>query len=218
VYTAEVGKLTLTFDNGPEPAVTPLVLDCLEQHRVHATFFVLGQKASTGAGGELVRGASAAGHRIGSHTWSHSASLGTLDAAAAVAEFERGAEAVARLGIEERLFRPPGRARIGAHLLHRAVIPKLEQGRYSCVLWNSVPGDYRDPDGWMDRALADIRRRNWTLLVLHDLPNGAMAHLDAFLRGVRNEGYSFTSEYPPECLPIIDGRIVQPLEPYLAAG
>lgn len=213
-----MGTVTLTFDNGPEPAVTPAVLDCLEQHGIQAAFFVLGCKASAREGRRLVRRARAAGHRIGSHTWSHSACLGTLDAAAALAEFERGAEAVARLGIQERLFRPPGRARIGTHLLHPAVIPKLEAGRYTCVLWNSVPGDYRDPDGWMDRALADIRRRPWTLLVLHDVPNGAMQHLDAFLRNVREEGHSFRPEFPPECLPIVDGRIVQPLQPYLAAG
>ena len=37
-------KVTLTFDNGPEPRVTPFVLDCLANHNLKATFFVLGHK------------------------------------------------------------------------------------------------------------------------------------------------------------------------------
>jgi len=45
-----LAQVTLTFDNGPESEATPLVLDCLAQHSVKSTFFVLGQKVSTPAG------------------------------------------------------------------------------------------------------------------------------------------------------------------------
>ena len=207
-----MSKVTLTFDNAPEPSVTPQVLDCLAGHYARATFFVLGEKAATPGGAALVRRASSEGHRIGSHTWSHQASLGNLDAAAALSEFERGAEAVAKLGIQERLFRPPGGGRIGQHLLHPAVIPKIESGGYTCVLWNLVTGDWKDPEGWLDRAVAGVRDRDWSLLVLHDLPTGAMAHLGKFLRFLKDEGHAITPEFPPECLPIVDGRVVQPLE------
>jgi len=213
-----VSQVTLTFDNGPEPSVTPQVLDCLARHRVRATFFVMGRKAATPEGGELVRRASAEGHGIGSHTWSHGASLGKLDAASALAEFERGSEAVALLGIKERLFRPPGGGRIGDHILHAAVVPKLEAGGFTCVLWNLVTGDWKEPDEWLPRGLAGVRERDWTLLALHDLPTGAMSYLDTFLTQLKAEGHSFTPEFPPECLPIVDGRAVLPLEPYLVAG
>ena len=53
-----------------------------------------------------------------------------------------------------------------------------------------MPGDFRDPDGWMERALADCRTREWSLVVLHDLPNGAMQHLDGFLRKLWDESIS----------------------------
>lgn len=96
------------------------------------------------------------------------------------------------------------------------MVEKLIAGSYTCVLWNSVPGDWRDPDGWLDRALADCRSRPWTLLVLHDLPNGAMAHLDEFITRLENEGFDFTQEFPPDCVPIADGKIVLPLEPYVS--
>jgi peptidoglycan/xylan/chitin deacetylase (PgdA/CDA1 family) len=214
-----VGKVTLTFDNGPEASVTPQVLACLERYRAKATFFVIGEKAATPAGGELIKKVAGEGHRVGSHTWSHKASLGNLDAVAAVAEFERGAEAVERWGIKDRLFRPKGGGgRIGPHMLHPAVIPKIEAGGYTCVLWNSVPGDWRDPDGWQPRALEDIRSLDWTLLVLHDIPSGAMNHVDAFLKRVTKEGHTLVQEFPPDCVPILKGRAVLPLADYVTAS
>jgi hypothetical protein len=38
-----------------------------------------------------------------------------------------------------------------------------------------------------DRALADCRSRPWTLVVLHDLPTGAMAHLDEFITRLKTK-------------------------------
>jgi hypothetical protein len=53
-------------------------------------------------------------------------------------------------------------------------------------------------------------------VVLHDTPTGAMAHLDEFLHRVKEEGVEITQDYPPECTPIVDGRLVSPIEPYVA--
>lgn len=210
-------KITLTFDNGPEPKVTPAVLECLAHHAVPASFFVMGRKAVTPAGAALVRRASECGHRIGNHTYSHTTPLGDLDRAAALADFEKAEHALAWLDQRPRYFRPYGRAgKLGRHLLHPAVVEKLQAGGYTCVLWNSVPGDWRDPDGWVDRAIADCRSRPWSLVVLHDTPTGAMAHLDEFLRRVKDEGLEITQEYPPECTPIVNGQIVGPIDPYVA--
>ena len=74
---------------------------------------------------------------------------------------------------------------------------KLQEGGYTCVLWNSVPGDYRDPDGWLERALSDYQSRDWTLIALHDKPNGAMAHLEAFITRLKAAGTEFRQEFPP---------------------
>jgi hypothetical protein len=78
-----------------------------------------------------------------------------------------------------------------------------------------VPGDWRDPDDWVDRAMKDCRSRPWSLVVLHDLPTGAMAHLDRFFRQLRDEGTELTQEYPPDCVPIVRGRIVLPIGQYV---
>ena len=192
------------------------MLDCLTRHRIQTTFFVLGRKASTPEGAEIIRRAIAEGHWIGNHTFTHSSPLGRLDGAAALREFEQAERTLSWIEQPHRLFRPPGSGQLGHHLLHPAVVEKLIAGSYTCVLWNSVPGDFRDPDGWLERALADCRSRPWTLVVLHDLPNGAMLHLDEFITRLENEGFDFTQEFPSDCVPIDDGKVVLPLEPYVS--
>jgi peptidoglycan-N-acetylglucosamine deacetylase len=208
-------KVTLTFDNGPEPEVTPAVLDCLARHNIKATFFVMGRKAIMPEGVALARRSSAEGHWIGNHTFSHSAPLGRLDPPSALREFEQAEQALAWLQQSQKLFRPPGSGQLGKHLLQPAIVEKLKAGGYTCVLWNSVPGDFRDPDGWLDRAIADCESRDWTLLVLHDLPNGAMAHLEEFITRLEAARCEFRQEFPPDCLPIVDGKAVLPLDAYM---
>jgi peptidoglycan/xylan/chitin deacetylase (PgdA/CDA1 family) len=208
-------RVTLTFDNGPDPEVTPSVLDCLSHHNLKTTFFVLGQKVSDPACARIAQRASEEGHRIGNHTFTHTVPLGDLDPETALAEFERTEQALDWLAQPERLFRPfGGGGAIGPHLLHPVVVERLESGGYTCVLWNCVPGDWKHPDAWVDRALEDCRSREWSLVVLHDLPTGAMAHLDEFIRRLRDEGVEFTQDYPPDCMPIVGGRIVLPMAPY----
>jgi peptidoglycan-N-acetylglucosamine deacetylase len=210
-----VAKVTLTFDNGPDPEATPLVLDSLARHGVKSTFFVLGQNVSASAGLDLARRASREGHWIGNHTWSHVGRLGEMTREAALQEFESTQQALAWVEQPARLFRPRGGGgRFGRGLLHPAVVDKLTAGGFTCVLWTSVPGDFRDPDGWMDRALADCRTREWSLVVLHDIPNGAMRHLDSFLRKLRDEGHQLTQDFPLECTPIVNGQIVQSLDQF----
>ncbi len=212
-------KITLTFDNGPDPETTPVVLEILRRHGILSTFFVLGSKASTPAGSQLVTHCIAAGHRVGNHTWSHRTPLGELDLASATDELERTHAVLESLGVTDRLFRPFGRAgHIGTHLLNPAVVEWLQAHAYSCVLWNSVPGDWRDPNGWCDRALADVRTRPWSVVVLHDLPTGAMRHLDAFITRLKAQGAEFVQEFPPECVPIASGKVVLPLSGYVTGG
>ena len=211
-----MAKVTLTFDNGPDPQATPLVLDCLTRHGVKSTFFVLGQNVGQPPGLDLARRASREGHWIGNHTWSHTGRLGETTREVALQEFERTEQALSWVKQSVPLFRPRGGAgRMGRGLLHPVVVDRLTSGGYSCVLWNSVPGDFRDPDGWVERAIADCRTREWSLVVLHDLPNDAMRHLDSFLRKLREEGHQITQEFPPDCTPIVAGEIVQPLGGFL---
>jgi peptidoglycan/xylan/chitin deacetylase (PgdA/CDA1 family) len=209
-------RVTLSFDNGPEPEITDQVLDCLAHHNIRATFFVLGYKLAKQQGQALAREARAQGHWIGNHTFTHSIPLGELAADKALAEIEQTKQLLNWLEQPQRLFRPfGGGGRIGRHLLQPAVVDKLTRERYTCVLWNSVPGDWRDPDGWMKTALGDCQTLDWPLVVLHDLPTGAMRHLEQFIARLKEENFEFIQAFPPDCLPIVDGEIVLPLDDYV---
>jgi peptidoglycan/xylan/chitin deacetylase (PgdA/CDA1 family) len=80
-------EVVLTFDDGPWPATTSLVLAALARECVRATFFLIGRSASEHP--ELVRRIAAEGHTIGHHTWRHP-SLKRMTLNAATEEIDRG--------------------------------------------------------------------------------------------------------------------------------
>lgn len=212
--------VTLSFDNGPEPEVTPVVLDVLAATRIRASFFVLGHKLAMPGRRALAERALAEGHWIGNHTYSHSTPLGLSNAPdSAEAEIGRTEALIGDLAHPDRLFRPfGGGGRLGPHLLSPSVRDHLQAGGYTCVLWNAIPRDWAEPDAWVETALAQCKAQPWTLIVLHDLPTGAMAHLPRFLDEVRAAGGRFRQDFPPDCLPIRRGVATMPLEPYVAAA
>jgi hypothetical protein len=97
------------------------------------------------------------------------------------------------------------------------VVDYLARNKHSCVLWNAIPRDWADPDGWVDRALVQCRSQPWSLVVLHDLPSGAMDHLEAFIDRISQEGARFHQDFPPDCVPIQSGEIVRSITPYVSS-
>ena len=194
--------VTLSFDNGPEPEVTPHVLDVLRRHGILATFFVIGGKLADPARHALAGRAHAEGHWIGNHTFSHGVPLGERqDAGHAAAEIGTTEALIGPLAHADRLFRPVGGGgRLGPHLLSASARDHLAAQRHTVVLWSAVPGDWRDPDGWPGVALAQCLGQPEPLLVLHDLPGGAMRHLDSFLHRLADAGARFRQEFPEGCV------------------
>jgi peptidoglycan/xylan/chitin deacetylase (PgdA/CDA1 family) len=212
--------LTLSFDNGPEPGVTDAVLDTLARHDLRATFFVLGRKLATAHGRKLAERAHAEGHWLGNHTFSHTTPLGRIaDLQIVEREIADTQSALGELAHPQRYFRPfGGGGNLDERLLNRAALNVLQRERFTCVLWNAIPRDWTDPDGWVERALAQSAAQPWTLMVLHDLPTGAMRHLDRFLTEAKSQGARFRQDFPPDCVPILDGRIVAPIDHLLSDG
>src|SRR5438445_7399742 len=156
-----MGRITLSFDNGPHREVTPRVLDVLARYRIKASFFVLGKSLEDAANVRLVERAIAEGHRVGNHSYSHRVPLGE-DARPDAVEREIAAteRLLDRFAQGERMFRPfGGGGRIGPHLLSAGAVRYLTSNNYSCVLWNCVPEDWIDENAWCDRALADCASR-----------------------------------------------------------
>ena len=211
--------VTLTFDNGPEPAVTPRVLDELARADIRATFFVLGSKLADPERRAIAKRAHAEGQWIGNHTWSHQQPLGKLnEPARVISEIIDTEAAIDELAHPDHLFRPfGGGGAIGQHLLSAAAVDVLRKERMTCVLWNAVPRDWEDPRGWAETAIAQCLAQPWTVLVLHDLPSGAMGRLRIFIDRVLDHGGHFRQDFPPELVPIRRGEVRAPLEAYVTA-
>jgi peptidoglycan/xylan/chitin deacetylase (PgdA/CDA1 family) len=215
-----VPTISLTFDNGPEPGVTDFVLDTLASCDVRAAFFVVGSKLERGDGLECARRAAHEGHRVGNHTYHHREPLGLLDPDASRAEIRR-TQALLDGFVTERLFRPVGGAgtegTLGDHLLSPAARDLLIAERFSVVLWNVLPRDWEQPHAWVDVALERCRQTDHAVVVLHDLPTGAMAHLPAFLDRAVDEGAQFSSDFPPSCVVLERGVPRSDLDGYVRA-
>jgi hypothetical protein len=136
---------------------------------------------------------------------------------AAKSEFDRTHAAIGPLVHPHRYFRPYGQGgNLDNRLLSRDVVAHLANQRATIVLWSALPRDWQDPDGWVERALNQVAAQPWSLMVLHDLPTGAMRHLDRFLGLIEDRGGRIRQEFPPDCLPMVDGEITHPLDRYLA--
>jgi peptidoglycan-N-acetylglucosamine deacetylase len=100
--------VALTFDDGPDPATTPQLLDLLAKHHVKATFCLVGENVK--AFPDLVRRIADEGHTLCNHTWNHSLTLGKKKPAAIRADLEKTNAAIraAVPGAEIKYMRAPG--------------------------------------------------------------------------------------------------------------
>jgi len=193
-----MATISLSFDNGPDPAATPTVLTALARRNIQAIFFVVGQNAAADHGPSLMQETVSAGHRLGNHTWSHSVPLGRMaDPAESVDEIRRTQAAMGDLAEPAMLFRPfgGGGAR-GPHLLSAAAYDHLVANAYTCVLWNCVPGDFSDATGWVDRARTQIAETAEPFLVLHDIAGACAERLEDFLDEMLDAGHTFAPTVP----------------------
>ena len=212
-------KVTLTFDNGPDPkGTTAFVLDELARRRILASFFVTGRQLGRPRARDLAERAHAEGHWIGNHTLTHSIMFGDSDDASLPdREIGETQALIGELAHPDRLFRPYGAGGvISRRLLSAAAVAYLERGGYTCVLWNSVPRDWEADAAWVDRCLADIEGAGWTVVVAHDLPTGGMAYQPTLLDRIESLGAEFVQDFPDECVRIRRGRVVADLSPITA--
>jgi peptidoglycan-N-acetylglucosamine deacetylase len=106
-YSAKTTRkvTALTFDDGPDNLFTPKVLDVLKQHKVKATFFLMGKRVREHP--DVVKRIVNEGHVIGNHTWTHP-NLNKLSGAAAKNELVKTQQSLyAITGFKSALFRPP---------------------------------------------------------------------------------------------------------------
>lgn len=205
-------KVTLSFDNGPTET-TAEVLDVLADRGVNATFFVVGEQLARPGARALTERAAADGHWIGNHTMTHSVQFGDHDDPELPArEIGVAQDIIGPAAHPDKLFRPfAGGGVLDERVFSSAAIDYLQRHRYTCVLWTSVPHDWDSPDHWVQRCLHDITEQDWSVVVIHDLPTGAMRHLPAFLDELDRLGAEIVQHFPESCVPIRNGALTADL-------
>lgn len=152
--------VALTFDDGPDPRFTPLILDALARLEVKATFFVVGKRATSSP--QLVERMMEEGHAIGTHSSSHPDAK-QLGLRALERDFRAGRERVEDIvGAPVRLFRPPY-----GHI-DFMVAAAMRANRLEPWLWTVAPGDWLPgitPDGL---AAATSAVSAGDVVLLHD--------------------------------------------------
>jgi len=147
--TGAPNKLAITFDDGPNHAITPKLLDLLAKHNAHATFFLVGKFVRECP--DLTKEILARRHALGNHTDTHP-NLFFCGPRKTTEELKRCTHAIREAaGVAPRWFRPPFGFR--SPWLHEIV---KRQGMRT-VMWTRIPGDWRvKPAEWLIKRMNPI--------------------------------------------------------------
>lgn len=174
----------LSFDDGPDPIVTPRVLNILDKENVRATFFLTGKQVEQFP--IIVRSIADNGHTIGNHGYDHKP-LAPARWVSIMEEIRHADDVISNItGVTPGLFRPPyGHINI-------SLLKATRKMQKTIVLWTYSPADWQplNPEILVRRITKNVASGSITLL--HDRGHGAqnmLAALPDIIRGIRSKGF-----------------------------
>jgi peptidoglycan/xylan/chitin deacetylase (PgdA/CDA1 family) len=179
-------SVCLTFDDGPHPEHTPRLLDVLREHKVSATFFVIGEQAAKHP--ELIRRIAAEGHVVGNHTFSHGEPREVSTACLLNEVRQTRALLNGLVGETSNLFRPPKGE------LTPTKLGGLWREHQTVVLWNRDPKDYACQSSHELRAW--FRRHplsSGDVVLMHDREPHAAVALPDVIEDAKRRGLRFAT-------------------------
>ena len=178
----QVKKVALTFDDGPNPDYTGMLLDGLKERGVKATFFVLGSEVELYP--QLIRRASEEGHLIGVHAYRH-VNLRQLSDAEAIEQVDRTNCAIYRAtGQYASYIRPP----YGCWKEDLDYEVQMVE-----VLWDIDPRDWAttSSDLIVQRVLKEVEENS--IILLHDASKSSVQAAFAIIDTLQEQGYVFVT-------------------------
>ncbi|GHI00354.1 polysaccharide deacetylase family protein [Neobacillus kokaensis] len=162
-------KIAFTFDDGPDPIYTPILLDLLKKNKVKATFFVVGSKAEKHP--QLILRMHQEGHLIGIHNYVHRSNwfMSPL-------KVRQGLENTAKIietitGVRPVYYRPPW------GMLN--LFDFVKKSRYKIILWSIMAEDWRTSGGSEKIKKHLLNIKGGDIILLHDCGDTPGAELDA---------------------------------------
>lgn len=175
--------IALTFDDGPDPRTTPLILDALRLQGARATFFVLGPAARRHP--DLLRRIANEGHAIGTHTMTHARSTTKTQARAEIEESKQIVKAIT--GRKPLLFRPP----FGIRNSYYAQAARIA-GQAS-VHWTATAADTATQDPHVVFRNVCFTPNPGEIVLLHDTKPHTAKAIPKILAHLQAQGFSFVT-------------------------
>ena len=175
----------LTFDDGPYPVTTPLLLAQLHALNVPAEFFLIGNDATRQPA--IAANVAAVGMGIGNHTLSHP-EMTSLSGQAQLDEINRGAEAIrAATSVKVEYFRPP-HGNFNADTVRAA-----RSADEAMIFWDVDPGDWRTMTPDEIAANVNDHAKAPALILLHNGKDATIEALPKIVNAYRAAGFTFVT-------------------------
>jgi peptidoglycan/xylan/chitin deacetylase (PgdA/CDA1 family) len=203
-------EVVLTFDDGPWPANTPAVLKALADECTTGIFFEIGKHATYYP--EIAKQVYAAGHTIGSHTWSHATLVNKkLSEDQRKEEIEKGISAVkwALGGVSPApFFRFPALQHPPEMVTY---LGERNIAIFSCDV-DSFDFKYHDPKKVMNLIFKGLEKKGKGIILMHDFHKETAALLPDILKRLKTEGYkvvAMRAKAPVKSLPQYDEQLMK---------
>ncbi len=205
------GEVVLTFDDGPWPNTTPAVLNALAAQCVQAIFFPIGKHSTWHPA--VLKQVIAAGHSVGTHTWSHQ-NLANKSPQEAIDEIERGISAITLMAGQPLapFFRFPQlrqTAELKAHLAQRNI------AAFSIDI-DSEDFRVHNAQKLVVSMMDKLKKKGKGILLMHDLHKWSAAAVPDLLAQLKAGGYKVVFIRPKDMLttlPEYDAAIAAELQP-----
>ena len=205
-------EVVLTFDDGPWPVNTPMVLKALADECTKAVFFSIGKHATYHP--EILRQVAAAGHTVGAHTWSH-ANLNTkkMTEQGAKDEIEKGYSAVkwALGAAPSPFFRFPELQHGPAAM---AYLSSRNIAMFSCDL-DSFDFKASAPDKIVETVMTKVNKLGKGIILMHDFQKHTGEALPTLLARLKAGGYKVVqmkAKAPVQTLPEYDEALIKDMK------
>jgi peptidoglycan/xylan/chitin deacetylase (PgdA/CDA1 family) len=175
-------QVALTFDDGPHPLTTPLLLASLKRASVKATFFVVGDGMKYYP--QLAQRIRQDGHGLANHSENHR-NLTRISPEEFSAEVDAGFASIEKAGVNTTLFRPPGGG------LNHAAIEYLYRNGKTLAWWSNNVGDWAPLDAWKIAYHMNATLRPGDIVLMHDAGTSTPQAIPVIVREGRKRGLQF---------------------------
>lgn len=173
--------MAFTFDDGPNPDITPRILDILKRENIKGTFFLVGQRVPGQE--QLVQRMHAEGHEIGNHSWNHS-DFTKLPPHLVDAQIEQTQRVIMAAGVPApQVLRPPYGA-VNDVVKSRSHMP--------IVRWDIDPQDWEYRDAGLIAQNLVAHARPGGIILLHDIYPSTLAALEQSIQQLKGQ-YQFVT-------------------------